>query len=182
MDVDAECDHLSSKFLDLFGCERNGLEESEVLAHTPSLVAFLMLIPSYQMRGCFYVLGDRLLAQNVLSGLDCFFDHGWLNANRQGYDHGINVFAGEEMVKGMAGCGGRVIVCLDGLRRAFGKFVGGRFGTRVDGFEGEARVCLNCWEVLCVEGTHLAPAIMMSRKGAQTLSCKDSSSNDGYSD
>ena len=83
----------------------------------------------------------------MLSGFDCFFDHGWLNAYRQRYDHGIDIFAGEEMVEGVTRCGRRVIVCLDGLSRAFSKFIGGCFGARVDGFEGEERGCFDGWEM-----------------------------------
>ena len=101
----------------------------------------------------------------MLSGLNGFSDHGWLNANRQGYNDGIDVFAGEEMIQGVAGCDRRVIVCPDGLRGTIGKFVGGCFGARIDGFEGEERGCLDGWKVFCAEDTDLAPANLMSRKG-----------------
>lgn len=184
MYVNAEGDQLSAKLLDLFDGEHDWLEEPEVLAHTPCLLAFLMFVPPYQMRSCLYILCDWLLAQHVLSGLDCCFDHGWLNANWQGYYHGIYVLVGEEIVEGVTGCGRRVIVCLDGLSRAFGKFVGGRFGARVDCFEGEERGGLDGWEMFCAEEIRLVKAItMMSKKGrAQTLSCKNPRSDDCDSD
>lgn len=116
------------------------------------------------MRSCFYILGDWLLAQHVLSGLNCFFDHGRLNANRQSYDDGIDVFASEEIFEGVIGCGRRVIVSLDGLRRAVGKVIGACFGARVDGFEGEESGCLNRWEMLCAEDVQSVRAITMPRK------------------
>lgn len=64
----------------------------------------------------------------------------------------------------MAGCGRRFIVCLDRLSCAFGEFVGGSFGARVDGFEGEERGCLDGGEMLCEEETCRAkmPAPMMA--------------------
>lgn len=87
----------------------------------------------------------------MLSSFKCSFDYGWLNADRQGYNHSIDVFDSEEVIEGVAGCGRRVIICLDRLGRAFGKLVGGCFGARVDGFEGEERGCLDSWEMLWVE-------------------------------
>lgn len=77
----------------------------------------------------------------------------------------MDVFAGEEMVEGAIGCGRRVIVCLDGLCGAFGKFVGGCFGARVDGFEGEeSRRCLDGREMFWVEDIQLVAAMMIARE------------------
>lgn len=95
----------------------------------------------------------------MLPCLNCFFDDSRLNTYRQGYYHSIDIFAGEEMVEGTVSGGRRVIVCSDGRSRAFGKLVGGCFGARIDGFEGEERGCLNSWEMLCTEnvGQSLQP-------------------------
>lgn len=137
------------------------------------------------MCSCFYILGDWLLAEDMLPGFNCFFNHGWLNADRQGYDDGIDILAGEKMVEGVAGGGRGIVVYLDGLSRTFGKFVGGCFGARVDGFEGEERGCLDSREMLCSEDIELV--IVVDDNDAkhgrgQTLSSENSSSNDGYSD
>lgn len=64
----------------------------------------------------------------------------------------------------MAGCGRRFIVCLDRLGCAFGEFVGGSFGARVDGFEGEERGCLDGWEMLWVEETGLVRVMPIAMK------------------
>lgn len=84
----------------------------------------------------------------MLSGFNGFFDRGWLNADWQGYNYGIDVFAGEEMIEGMARCGWRVIIGFDRLGRAFGEFVGGCLGARIYGFEREKGVRLDGWQML----------------------------------
>ena len=168
IEVDAEGEQLSAKLLDLFGGECNGIEESKILAHTPYRLRLLMFVPFYQTRSCLYILRNRFLAQHVLPGIDCFFDYDWLNAYRQRYDDGINILTGEEIIKGMIGCGRRVIVCSHGFRSAFGKLIGGRFGARVDGFEGEERCCLDSWEMLCIEADSLVRAIMTLKGGEDT--------------
>lgn len=98
MYINAEGDHLPTKLLDLFDGEHDGVEESKVLAHTPYLLAPLMFVPPYQLCSCFYILGDWLLAQHVLSGLNRLFDHGGLMANRQSYNDRIYVLTVEEVV------------------------------------------------------------------------------------
>ncbi len=117
------------------------------------------------MRSGFDILCDWLFAQHVLPGFNCFFDNEWLNADRQGYNHSIDVFAGEEIIEGVTRCRRRVVVCLDGLSGAFDKFIGGCFGPRVNGFKGEDRGCLDGWEMLWVQDIRLVKAIMMPREG-----------------
>ena len=165
IEVDAEGDDLSTKVPDLLGSECDGLEESKILAHAPYNLLFLMLIPLHQTHSCFYVLRDWLLAQDMLSGLNSFFDHRWLNAYRQGYDHGVNVFAGKEMMQGMVGCSRRVVVYSDGLSRLSGKLIGRSFGVGVYGFEGEDWDSLNDWKMLCVQDNVSVTAIIMLKEG-----------------
>ena len=84
----------------------------------------------------------------MLSGLDCFLDHDRLNANGQSYDDGVDSLAGKEVIEGVGRCSWRVEVYIDRLGGSFGKFLGGCFGARVDGFEGEGRGRLDGWEML----------------------------------
>ena len=84
----------------------------------------------------------------MLSGLDGFLDHGWLNANGQSYDDGVDTLAGKEVIEGVGRCSRRVVVYIHRLRGFFGKLLGGCFGAGVDGFEGEGRGSLDGWEML----------------------------------
>ena len=56
------------------------------------------------------------------------------------------------------------MICPNGSSRTFGKFIGGRPGSRVDGSEGEKRSCLDSWEMLWTEDNALVATIMMLRE------------------
>ena len=167
MQIDAEGDHLSPELLDLLDSKRDRLKEPKVLTHTPYLLTSLVFVPPYQMRGCFHILCDGLLAQHMLPGFDCLLYHRRLNTDGQGYNHGIDVLAGEEIVEGVTGCIWRVIICLDRLICALGKLFGGCSGTRVYGFEGEDRSCLDGGEMLWTIPSIIA--MMMVREGDTNL-------------
>ena len=84
----------------------------------------------------------------MLSGFECFLDHGWLSADGQGYDDGVDTLASKEVIEGVGRCRRRVVVYIHRFGGSFGKFLGGCFGPRVDGFEGEGRGRLDGWEML----------------------------------
>ena len=84
----------------------------------------------------------------MLSGLDGLLDHGWLDANGQSYDDGVDTLAGKKVFDGVRRSSRRVVVYIHRLGGSFGKFLGGYFGARVDGFEGEGRGRLDGWEML----------------------------------
>ena len=84
----------------------------------------------------------------MLAGLDGFLYHGWLNANGQSYDDGVDTLAGKEVIEGVGRCSRRVVVYIHRLCGPFGEFLGGCFGARVDSFEGEGRGRLDGREML----------------------------------
>ena len=68
------------------------------------------------------------------------------------------------MVEGKVGYVGGIMIGPDGSGRAFGKFIGGCLRSRVDGFEGEERSCLNSREMLWIEDNTLITATVILRE------------------
>lgn len=149
--LEAKRDDLASQLPDLVAREDDALPEAEVLGdapHGPPLAQ--RLVPPEQLLRLGDVLGDGLLAEDVLPRGEGLLDVLGLGGDGEGDDDGVDVGAGEERVEGVGGGGGRE-VDVGGGGGGLGEGGGGGFGAGVDCLEGEGVAGLDGGEVLCAE-------------------------------